>query len=104
MERGTGIEPATSSLGSWRSTAELTPLGTLIVTHSDYVFDSSYLRLNATASELRGPFERCNACCTVSRCGVSLALYFDNFVTYERGPYGRVIRWILPPGIAPKSR
>jgi hypothetical protein len=26
MERGTGIEPVTSSLGSWRSTAELTPL------------------------------------------------------------------------------
>ena len=27
MERETGIEPATSSLGSWRSTAELLPLG-----------------------------------------------------------------------------
>ena len=26
MERGTGIEPATSSLGSWHSTAELPPL------------------------------------------------------------------------------
>src|SRR5579871_4222307 len=26
MERETGIEPATSSLGSWRSTAELLPL------------------------------------------------------------------------------
>ena len=25
MERETGIEPATSSLGSWRSTAELLP-------------------------------------------------------------------------------
>ena len=25
MERGTGIEPATSSLGSWHSTAELPP-------------------------------------------------------------------------------
>ena len=28
MERETGIEPATSSLGSWRSTAELLPLDT----------------------------------------------------------------------------
>jgi hypothetical protein len=28
MERETGIEPATSSLGSWRSTAELLPLKT----------------------------------------------------------------------------
>ena len=28
MERETGIEPATSSLGSWRSTAELLPLST----------------------------------------------------------------------------
>ena len=27
MERETGIEPATSSLGSWHSTAELLPLG-----------------------------------------------------------------------------
>jgi hypothetical protein len=26
MERETGIEPATSSLGSWHSTAELLPL------------------------------------------------------------------------------
>ena len=26
LERETGIEPATSSLGSWRSTAELLPL------------------------------------------------------------------------------
>ena len=26
MERGTGIEPVTSSLGSWHSTAELPPL------------------------------------------------------------------------------
>ena len=29
MERETGIEPATSSLGSWRSTAELLPLTTV---------------------------------------------------------------------------
>src|SRR5436190_597717 len=29
MERETGIEPATSSLGSWHSTAELLPLGCL---------------------------------------------------------------------------
>ena len=28
MERETGIEPVTSSLGSWRSTAELLPLQT----------------------------------------------------------------------------
>ena len=27
LERETGIEPATSSLGSWHSTAELLPLG-----------------------------------------------------------------------------
>jgi len=29
MERETGIEPVTSSLGSWRSTAELLPLTTV---------------------------------------------------------------------------
>ena len=35
MERETGIEPATSSLGSWRSTAELLPLsrGTHLAYH-----------------------------------------------------------------------
>ena len=27
-ERATGLEPATSSLGSWHSTTELRPLGT----------------------------------------------------------------------------
>jgi hypothetical protein len=32
MERETGIEPATSSLGSWRSTAELLPLNSLGLT------------------------------------------------------------------------
>ena len=31
MERETGIEPATSSLGSWRSTAELLPLRFMIL-------------------------------------------------------------------------
>ena len=31
MERETGIEPATSSLGSWHSTAELLPLVRLLV-------------------------------------------------------------------------
>jgi hypothetical protein len=31
MERGTGIEPATSSLGSWHSTAELPPLAFTLV-------------------------------------------------------------------------
>ena len=30
MERGTGIEPATSSLGSWHSTAELPPRSGLL--------------------------------------------------------------------------
>src|SRR5580692_4107535 len=33
MERETGIEPATSSLGSWRSTAELLPLTRFIVAY-----------------------------------------------------------------------
>jgi hypothetical protein len=33
MERETGIEPATSSLGSWRSTAELLPLAGSEHTH-----------------------------------------------------------------------
>ena len=32
MERETGIEPATSSLGSWRSTAELLPLDSRKIT------------------------------------------------------------------------
>jgi hypothetical protein len=35
MERETGIEPATSSLGSWRSTAELLPLSNEMK-HSTY--------------------------------------------------------------------
>ena len=30
MERETGIEPATSSLGSWHSTAELLPLAVAV--------------------------------------------------------------------------
>src|SRR5437868_10988355 len=34
MERETGIEPATSSLGSWRSTAELLPLSASLAYHS----------------------------------------------------------------------
>src|SRR6516164_577569 len=34
LERETGIEPATSSLGSWRSTAELLPLRTTLAYHS----------------------------------------------------------------------
>jgi hypothetical protein len=33
MERETGIEPATSSLGSWRSTAELLPLDWVSIAH-----------------------------------------------------------------------
>ena len=33
MERETGIEPVTSSLGSWRSTAELLPLATALDYH-----------------------------------------------------------------------
>jgi hypothetical protein len=32
MERETGIEPVTSSLGSWRSTAELLPLNSVRLT------------------------------------------------------------------------
>ena len=40
MERETGIEPVTSSLGSWRSTAELLPLDSLNLTqHSASRFD-----------------------------------------------------------------
>src|ERR1700722_10398445 len=34
LERETGIEPATSSLGSWRSTAELLPLARSESNHS----------------------------------------------------------------------
>ena len=33
MERETGLEPATSSLGSWHSTTELLPLSTLYKHH-----------------------------------------------------------------------
>jgi hypothetical protein len=35
MERETGIEPVTSSLGSWRSTAELLPLNLVRLTFCD---------------------------------------------------------------------
>ncbi len=35
MERETGIEPATSSLGSWRSTAELLPLSLVRLSFRD---------------------------------------------------------------------
>src|SRR5437588_5412711 len=52
MERETGIEPATSSLGSWRSTAELLPL--------------------TGANELRlspgGPYHN-GSTCPLGRCG-----------------------------------
>jgi hypothetical protein len=40
MERETGIEPATSSLGSWRSTAELLPPCLLIMIGSRAVVKS----------------------------------------------------------------
>ena len=36
MERATGVEPATSSLGSWHSTAELRPLGSKSRTLTDH--------------------------------------------------------------------
>ena len=36
MERETGLEPATSSLGSWHSTAELLPLVGRSVTYNKY--------------------------------------------------------------------
>jgi hypothetical protein len=35
VERETGIEPVTSSLGSWRSTAELLPLTTMQATPAE---------------------------------------------------------------------
>jgi hypothetical protein len=37
MERETGIEPATSSLGSWHSTAELLPLSCFQVLLNDII-------------------------------------------------------------------
>jgi hypothetical protein len=37
MERETGIEPATSSLGSWRSTAELLPLSMMELALSKWI-------------------------------------------------------------------
>lgn len=41
MERGTGIEPVTSSLGSSRSTAELTPLNCRLCESSELLSISS---------------------------------------------------------------
>src|SRR5690349_24633842 len=44
MERETGFEPATSSLGSWHSTTELLPLGTCSNHTKHVVFPQLYLR------------------------------------------------------------
>ncbi len=44
LERETGIEPATSSLGSWRSTAELLPLN--IVTSAIFNHPKDWSALN----------------------------------------------------------
>src|ERR1700678_2916460 len=46
LERETGIEPATSSLGSWRSTAELLPLNFILLDRlSSTVFRLTSVRL-----------------------------------------------------------
>ena len=56
MERETGIEPATSSLGSWRSTAELLPLtGTTLefrCAESRYARTNQSLALDADGNNL----------------------------------------------------
>ena len=55
LERETGIEPATSSLGSSRSTAELLPRQLRIVIHSDQrvrprLRDAVYPRMTSSTS------------------------------------------------------
>ena len=47
MERETGVEPATSSLGSWHSTTELLPLNGF--------FGRGYRDYNSFANRLFGP-------------------------------------------------
>ena len=48
MERETGIEPVTSSLGSWRSTAELLPLNCKLPHPSLPLGDSGFRRAAQT--------------------------------------------------------
>ncbi len=51
LERATGIEPATSSLGSWRSTIELRPLGEKEKGKSKKEKDKRFQRINRRRSE-----------------------------------------------------
>jgi hypothetical protein len=51
MERETGIEPVTSSLGSWRSTAELLPLNFVRLPFQRIRDNGSKERIPAFAAE-----------------------------------------------------
>jgi hypothetical protein len=63
MERETGIEPATSSLGSWRSTAELLPPGfnhlTAISSGTDYRSWISICQRSSEETYLTIPLQSC---------------------------------------------
>ena len=54
LERATGIEPVTSSLGSWHSTAELRPL-------NGTVEDMFYMELTGTCQ--RAPYDMSEMAC-----------------------------------------
>ncbi len=83
MERETGIEPVTSSLGSWRSTAELLPLNVVGLQCLDYHPDlfkttvshiSRRFRFQTMLSGL--PFEPAlRKICCVRRCCLRFAAY-----------------------------
>ena len=53
MERPTGFEPATSSLGSWHSATELRPLGILHITPERYFPSLSVISVALMRSSLR---------------------------------------------------
>ena len=53
MERPTGFEPATSSLGSWHSATELRPLGALHITPEAYFPSFSVISVALMRSSLR---------------------------------------------------
>ncbi len=54
LERETGLEPATSSLGSWHSTTELLPLTEVVTYHSTLSGRNSLFGLGALAQAFTG--------------------------------------------------
>ena len=80
MERETGIEPATSSLGSWRSTAELLPLSRKTKLSLPLRADSLNLHLIARATEPKTSGDHCEAWGVVVIKPTHCGLYYEDCV------------------------